>query len=130
MSPVVRNFITPDTRALEVASSIAMLIIGVVFLFQIDTDQLENYVPLWGILCILVQSIQLVAIAFHPHQLYARIASLWGAGSIWVFFALNKSSSTIEMTIMMVIGVSCFVAFVINTIIVSEHKNKDREWTQ
>jgi hypothetical protein len=54
MSPVVRNFITPDTRALEVASSIAMLIIGVVFLFQIDTDQLENYVPLWGILCILV----------------------------------------------------------------------------
>ncbi len=97
-----------------------------IFLYEADVNHLQNYVGMWGAICIIIPIIQFIAILFHPDQLFARVATLWGAGSIWVYLGFNHAHTGKEALIMIVFGLSCFFSFIINTIIISEFDRKDR----
>ena len=125
MTAKLRNFIPQDTRIFEIFQGLCQLFIGILFLMQIDQQNLQNYVAVWGIICVIITMIQFIAILFHPAQMFARIATMWGAGSIWMYLGFNCATTILEATLTLMIGLSCFIQFIINTIIISEYHRKE-----
>ncbi len=138
MKSFIRNLLPQDTRPLEILSGVSLLLLSIAFgLFPGVPMELiyEHPIEFWQILTFILSLIQLGAILFHPRHFHTRIAGLWGTGCFWVFFAFNNGfnplNSIVNSIVVAVLGVSCMIAFVINSIILSEnHKNKGNKWKQ
>lgn len=135
MKTIIRNFVPQDTRIIEIASGVSLFFMSLAFFLKFNHDFIigESPAAIWGSIAILISLVQLASLAWHPNQLYARIASLWASGSFFVFFALNTQSTVFETIVMFVLGISCYAAFIINTIIVSEfaeikERRKELQW--
>lgn len=109
------NLIPQDTRAAEILSGVALILHGLATIVSSLFYGPPAHQNFWVLVSIIFGAIQIVAILRHPDIELTRVMMAWLAGSGWFYMAaLNAGSSLSEAAIMMALGVSNMVAFIVN----------------
>jgi hypothetical protein len=122
MKRIIKNFFPQDTRAVEFPSAMGLILTGVALLVGALIDQtLINIHPIefWVAFCLIVGCIQWYSLLDYPEFEPVRAGISWIAGSFWLWVSTSGDLSPSSLAAF-VLGFSNIVAFLINTVILSE----------
>lgn len=122
MKQIIRNVLPQDTRSIELPSSVGLLIVCVFLFFDLLTGHhIFNIHPeeFWAIFLAVIGGLQLYALLDYPKMDLLRTAMCWVAGSFWLWIAFVPPID-ISSVAAFGMGFSNIVAFIINTVIISE----------
>jgi hypothetical protein len=122
MNKIVRNLLPQDTRAVEFPCAVGLILTGFALIVGLVTNEdLLNLHPMefWAVFCVLIGSLQLYALLEFPDAEPLRTAIAWVSGSFWLWVSFSQGIS-IEAIATFALAFSNIVAFLINTVILSE----------
>lgn len=126
-----KNLLPSDTRTTEIISGVSLVLISILILtsggkFVPDHMSLEHYWQFWGMISGIIGALQILFVLVANME-HARSVVAWITGSHWIWSGTHQfSMSTGQFydTVLLVLGISCMYAFVINLLITSQ---KDQE---
>jgi len=126
----LRNLLTADTRATEITSGISLVIIAIVIMCtgkQFFPVHLINFHAwqFWGIVSGVFGALQLTAIMLEESE-HVRAVTSWIAGTYWLWsgsYQIFSGTGQFYDIVLIILGISCMYAFVINLLITTTIKN-------
>ena len=115
-----------DTRAVEFPSAVGLILAGIFMTIGVMIEHpLIDIHPIefWIVFSFLIGGLQMFALLEHPDHEMLRTAMCWVSGSFWIWasFATHLDLSSIAT---FGLGFSNIMAFIINTVLLSEKWNK------
>ena len=125
MNKIIRNMLPQDTRAVEFPSAVGLILTALFMTIGLilDHPMLKIHpIEFWIVFSFLIGGLQFFALLEHPSHEMLRTAMCWVSGSFWIWASFSTHLDVASLA-SFGLGFSNIVAFIINTVLLSEKWN-------
>ena len=122
MKTIIKNLLPQDTRSVEFPSAIGLIVCSFLLFFGCMSNEIHLNISSIGIWCVVtfVLGISYIVSLLHfPKLDPIRPALAWLAGTFWIWLTFSQPLTILSIPVFF-LGISNIVAFLINTVILSE----------
>jgi hypothetical protein len=117
MKTLIRNLLPQDTRSVEFPSAVGLIICSIMLFFNLIPN--VYHIGFWCVVTFMLGVVYIVSLLHFPKLDCCRPVLSWLAGSFWIWLTFSQPLSIMAIPVFF-LGVSNIVAFLINTVILSE----------
>ena len=122
MKTIIKNLLPQDTRSVEFPSAVGLIVCSFLLFFKCMSNEIHLHIDSVGFWCIVTFILgvsYIVSLLHFPKLDPIRPALAWLAGTFWVWLTFSQPLTILSIPVFF-LGISNIVAFLINTVILSE----------
>lgn len=117
MKTLIKNLLPQDTRSVEFPSAVGLILCSIMLFFNLIPN--VYHIGFWCVVTLFLGVVYIASLLHYPKLDFYRPFLSWIAGTFWVWLSLSQPLSVTAIPVFF-LGISNIVAFLINTVILSE----------
>lgn len=122
MKTIIRNLLPQDTRSVEFPSAVGLIVCSIILFFNVMSNEIHlhiNNIGFWCIATFFIGVVYIISLLHFPKLDFYRPMLSWMSGTFWIWLTFSQPLSIMAIPVFF-LGISNIVAFLINTVILSE----------